>query len=137
MSDKKMHWKVTIGDQTYRIPKDQEHQIEAGGNTFIVHGAMEPGVYQMHVPDGGDAVAAVLMTAGGAVLGRVVIAVSGMVAAGMVGGGAGIGMAAGPVGAFIGGLVGLALFGVIQAVTGDSGRTITVTIEDADPEIGS
>ena len=40
----------------------------------------------------------------------------GMSAVGIIGGGAGFGFAAGPVGAVLGGLIGLAAYGVIRAV---------------------
>lgn len=50
----------------------------------------------------------------GAVAGYVAIKASGMVAAGMVGNGAGFGAAAGPVGAGIGALAGLALYGLFH-----------------------
>jgi hypothetical protein len=50
----------------------------------------------------------------GAGAGYGIVAASGLTAAGAVGGGAGVGSAAGPVGAFIGGLAGLALFGVYR-----------------------
>ena len=51
----------------------------------------------------------------GSVVGSGLISVSGMTAAGMVGGGSGIGMAAGPVGAIAGATVGLATYGIIKA----------------------
>lgn len=53
---------------------------------------------------------------------------AGMSAAGMVGGGSGFGMAAGPVGAIVGGLAGLALWGVVRTLIGDE------LAEDADHE---
>lgn len=48
----------------------------------------------------------------GGVAGGTVIAATGLTAAGMVGGGAGIGCAAGPVGVAVGALAGLAIYGV-------------------------
>ena len=51
----------------------------------------------------------------GSIVGSGLISVSGMTAAGMVGGGSGIGMAAGPVGAIAGATVGLATYGIIKA----------------------
>lgn len=52
--------------------------------------------------------------AAGAAVGYGAIAASGLTAAGMVGGGAGIGAAAGPVGAAAGAVVGLAAFGLYR-----------------------
>lgn len=74
--------------------------------------------------------APVLMVIGGAVVGRVVIAATGMVAAGMVGGGAGVGMAAGPFGMIIGGLVGLALYGLARAFD-DQTTPLTIDVTQA------
>jgi hypothetical protein len=55
------------------------------------------------------------MAAGGGAFGCLCVIASGLTAAGMVGGGAGIGMAAGPVGMIIGAIGGLALYGLIRA----------------------
>lgn len=54
----------------------------------------------------------------GGALGTLAIHLSGMTAVGMVGGGAGFGGAAGPVGAAVGALAGLAVYGVVQAIGG-------------------
>ena len=55
---------------------------------------------------------------GGGALGALAINLSGMTAAGLVGGGAGIGAAAGPVGAAAGAVAGAAIYGVVRAVGG-------------------
>jgi hypothetical protein len=55
---------------------------------------------------------------GGAVAGWSIVSGMGMSAAGMVGGGADFGFAAGPVGAVVGGLVGLAAYSVLRSVKG-------------------
>lgn len=52
----------------------------------------------------------------GALWGRLIVASSGMTAAGMVGGGAGVGAPAGPVGAAGGALVGMAAYGVFRVI---------------------
>ncbi|MDQ5911238.1 MAG: hypothetical protein QG599_3335 [Pseudomonadota bacterium] len=52
--------------------------------------------------------------AAGAAVGYGAIAATGLTAAGMVGGGAGIGAAAGPVGATIGAITGLAAYGLYR-----------------------
>ena len=51
----------------------------------------------------------------GSIVGSGLIAVSGMTAVGMVGGGAGVGASAGPVGAIVGATVGLAVYGIVKA----------------------
>ena len=56
-----------------------------------------------------------LVAGGGSVVGSGIIAATGMTAVGMVGGGAGVGAAAGPVGAVAGATVGLAVYGIYQA----------------------
>ena len=53
-------------------------------------------------------------TAGGAAAGYGIVVATGMTAAGMTGGGAGVGMAAGPVGGAIGAIVGLAAYGLYR-----------------------
>jgi phage-related tail protein len=58
------------------------------------------------------AVKAAVSTAAGGAVGSAAIAATGLTAAGMVGGGAGIGCAAGPVGFAVGALVGLSAYGV-------------------------
>jgi hypothetical protein len=65
-----------------------------------------------------DVVAPAVCAAGGAAAGSAVIAASGFTAAGMVGGGAGIGAAAGPVGMVGGALVGVAAYTVFRAGKG-------------------
>jgi len=65
-----------------------------------------------------EAFKAVVSTAGGAAVGYGAIAASGFTAAGMMGGGAGIGAAAGPVGAAVGSLAGLAAYGAYRAIGG-------------------
>lgn len=50
----------------------------------------------------------------GAVAGYVAMKATGMVAAGLIGNGAGVGAAAGPVGAAAGALAGLALYGLMS-----------------------
>ena len=44
------------------------------------------------------------------------VSASGMTAVGMIGGGSGVGAAAGPVGAVAGATVGLAVYGIIKAI---------------------
>ena len=58
---------------------------------------------------------AVGSAAAGAGLGAVAVSATGFTAAGMVGGGAGIGMAAGPLGVIAGAISGLAVYGVYKA----------------------
>jgi len=55
----------------------------------------------------------------GAAVGLVATRLAGVSAAAMVGRGAGFGCAAGPVGMVVGGLAGLALFGLIEAICDD------------------
>ena len=62
-----------------------------------------------------DVVSAGIYAGTGSTVASGLIAASGMTAAGMVGGGAGIGTAAGPVGAVAGATVGLAVYGIIKA----------------------
>ena len=72
-----------------------------------------------------------------AAIGGAVIAASGMSAAGMVGGGAGIGAAAGPVGAVFGAVAGLAVFGVV--VTANAVRkepVVQETVRSARQRVG-
>lgn len=54
----------------------------------------------------------------GAAVGLTAVSVSGMTAVGMIGGGAGFGAAAGPVGASVGALAGLAMYGIAWAIGG-------------------
>ena len=61
---------------------------------------------------------AIAAAAGGSALGALAIHLSGMTAAGMVGGGAGIGSAAGPFGTAAGAITGLAVYGVVRAIGG-------------------
>ena len=61
--------------------------------------------------------AAASLVAGGAI-GYGIVSISGMSAVGMVGGGAGVGMSAGPVGTVVGAIAGLALFGACRAIKG-------------------
>lgn len=64
--------------------------------------------------------------AAGAAVGYGAIAASGLTAAGMVGGGAGIGAAAGPVGAAIGAITGLAAYGIYKLFEdGEEGDGLT------------
>jgi len=67
------------------------------------------------VPEG---VKATVSGVAGAGAGYGLVALSGLSAAGMVGGGAGVGCAAGPVGIVVGGLAGLALYGITRAFFG-------------------
>jgi hypothetical protein len=55
-------------------------------------------------------------TGAGASIGCWAVAASGMTAVGMVGGGAGVGSAAGPVGVAVGAMGGLATYGLVRAV---------------------
>ena len=55
----------------------------------------------------------------GSVLGATAIRMSGMVAVGMVGKGTGVGSAAGPVGAVLGGIAGLAVYGLYVVAKSD------------------
>lgn len=59
---------------------------------------------------------ATAFTVTGAGAGYSVVAATGMTAAGMIGGGAGIGTAAGPVGAVAGALLGLAAYGLYRII---------------------
>ncbi len=59
-----------------------------------------------------EAIKAGAATVGGAALGYGIVATTGVTAVGVIGGGAGIGSAAGPIGTAIGALVGLAGYGV-------------------------
>ncbi len=67
------------------------------------------------IPEG--AKAAGCAAAGGAI-GYGTVAATGMTAIGMVGGGGGTGMAAGPIGVVVGAVAGLALYGAHRAIKG-------------------
>src|SRR5262245_12867217 len=62
------------------------------------------------------AVPPAVAAAGGAAVGRAVVAGTGMTAAGMVGSGSGFGAAAGPIGIAVGALAGLAVYGILRAL---------------------
>ena len=61
-------------------------------------------------------------TVAGAGIGYGVVAATGVTAASFVGGGTGIGAAAGPVGAAIGAITGLASYGIYKVITSQSKR---------------
>ena len=73
-----------------------------------------------------EASKALSMTAVGAGAGYSAVLASGLTAVGAIGGGAGVGSAAGPIGTVIGGLVGLAAYGVYRIFCNpkDSGPTL-------------
>ena len=82
----------------------------------------------------------VVAAGAGALAGSQVVAASGMTAVGMVGGGAGFGAPAGPVGIAVGALTGLAAYGVFR-VFGDLGQEASYYghlnyLRDIAPETG-
>lgn len=98
---------------------------QAEAITFSVSGAAESASATFN--DAADAIGKVIpkqakepvkaasSAAAGMVAGHAVIATTGITAAGMVGGGAGFGAAAGPVGIVAGAVTGLAAYGVYKA----------------------